>query len=813
MSDKLDEIKKRIEEIQAKSAVASEMKAFVALVVAYVKKNKDEFADLSAENLQTIKDSIAYIEDNYTKWDKSLDTKINTATGKFERDMALLKGLIEKVKTVKPKDGVDGKDADETKIVEDVLSKIKLPEYELFTLDEKGEQIVKEINELPTDDDDLKIDAKHIKNLPKSLGGGNSHAVVRSIALNDLTDVIADNPSTGQALIWNGANWINDNVSGGSGGGATLFKALTPDEDGTYPLLQGAIDGVNTLYTVPEGQYITGTLTVWLNGVVVDPGTGSDEWQETDPVTGTFTFNTAPQSSTNDSVYVEYNTTAGGGGGNAAGSDTQVQFNDAGALNGDSTFTFNKTTNVLTADTLVVADEAYSGSWDGSLEVPTKNALWDKIETIVSTPAGAEGQLQYNDGGVFGAISLDNAFFDDTAPMLYLLDSTTTYFKEGNYTTGFNFNADSITSSTIRTYVAPNADGTLALTSDIPDALTDFTNNGNWKVFYSNGSGDVVELALGADGTFLKSNGAAVAPSFATPAGSGDVSKVGTPVNNQLGVWTGDGTIEGDADLTFDTTTNTLAIGTGILTADTITLTGTGTLNGVDAIDATTEATIEAAIDTLSNLTSVQGHTVTLTGAFIRVGAHSLTLTTGATTDVTLPASGTLAVLGGDVWTGVHDFGGATSLEVPNGAGGTTLNDAGEICVDTTSDTLNFYDGTLEAVLTPIMSKSITIESPTASEDISMFYSDEAITITKIVFVITGSTSVTTTIRQGTDRSAAGTEVVTGGTTANSTTTGNVVTSFNDATVPADSFIWLETTSLSGTPTSLSCTIFYRQDA
>jgi len=34
--------------------------------------------------------------------------------------------------------------------------------------------------------------------------------------------------------------------------------------------------------------------------------------------------------------------------------------------------------------------------------------------------------------------------------------------------------------------------------------------------------------------------------------GIGDVTKVGTPVDNQVGVWTGDGTIEGDADLTFD---------------------------------------------------------------------------------------------------------------------------------------------------------------------------------------------------------------------------------------------------------------------
>lgn len=34
--------------------------------------------------------------------------------------------------------------------------------------------------------------------------------------------------------------------------------------------------------------------------------------------------------------------------------------------------------------------------------------------------------------------------------------------------------------------------------------------------------------------------------------GGGDVSKVGTPVDNQIGVWTGDGTIEGDANFTWN---------------------------------------------------------------------------------------------------------------------------------------------------------------------------------------------------------------------------------------------------------------------
>lgn len=184
------------------------------------------------------------------------------------------------------------------------------------------------------------------------------------------------------------------------------------------------------------------------------------------------------------------------------------------------------------------------------------------------------------------------------------------------------------------------------------------------------------------------------------------------------------------------------------------------------------------------------------------------TLVGRASTDTLTNKTLTSPILGGDV-----DAGGATSFEVPNGAGGTTVNAAGEVCVDTTSDTFNFYDGTIEAVLNPIQSKTITIADPSATEDLSMFYTDDAITITKMVFVITGSTSATTTIRHHTDRNNAGNEVVTGGTTANSTTTGNVVTSFNDATIPADSFVWLETTALSGTPTSLSVTVFYRQDA
>lgn len=84
-----------------------------------------------------------------------------------------------------------------------------------------------------------------------------------------------------------------------------------------------------------------------------------------------------------------------------------------------------------------------------------------------------------------------------------------------------------------------------------PGELTALTSLATDDVFVVGDTSDVSEVAK----YITKAN-------LITDLGAsfGNVTKVGTPVNNQVGVWTGDGTIEGDVDLTFDTTTNTLAI-------------------------------------------------------------------------------------------------------------------------------------------------------------------------------------------------------------------------------------------------------------
>lgn len=65
--------------------------------------------------------------------------------------------------------------------------------------------------------------------------------------------------------------------------------------------------------------------------------------------------------------------------------------------------------------------------------------------------------------------------------------------------------------------------------------LTDFDTQTAWRIFYSDGSGDVTELALGSDGEYLKSNGASSAPSWATPSGAAhDAITLSTDLGNNL---------------------------------------------------------------------------------------------------------------------------------------------------------------------------------------------------------------------------------------------------------------------------------------
>ena len=133
-----------------------------------------------------------------------------------------------------------------------------------------------------------------------------------------------------------------------------------------------------------------------------------------------------------------------------------------------------------------------------------------------------------------------------------------------------------------------------------------------------------------AGGTkFLREDGDGTC-SWQTPSGSGDVSKVGTPVDNQVGVWTGDGTIEGTSGLTYD--------GSNFQLTGDIGSTGTRITKGW-FVDLQVTNAIAASIT--GNAATVTDFTPA-SGSLTLSGADAVTLTTTASTNVTLPTSGTL---------------------------------------------------------------------------------------------------------------------------------------------------------------------------
>lgn len=124
---------------------------------------------------------------------------------------------------------------------------------------------------------------------------------------------------------------------------------------------------------------------------------------------------------------------------------------------------------------LTVADEVYGAGWDGSLQVPTKNAVYDKIQTL----GGGSGITRTitSSSGSFTAgatASTDYVYFLTGAhvpTMPTAVGNTNRYTFKNNHSASITFLTTS--SQTIE-------GGTLALT---PEASVDLiSNNANWFI-------------------------------------------------------------------------------------------------------------------------------------------------------------------------------------------------------------------------------------------------------------------------------------------------------------------------------------------
>jgi hypothetical protein len=177
---------------------------------------------------------------------------------------------------------------------------------------------------------------------------------------------------------------------------------------------------------------------------------------------------------------------------------------------------------------------------------------------------------------------------------------------------------------------------------------------------------------------------------------------------------------------------------------------------------------------------------------------------------VRLAADGTLTVStlnATTLQTGALEFEGATA-----DAFETTLD-----VVDPTQDnTITLPDTSGTVALTSdipaeIETLMLTIDAVADSMNYGLGFVSAAFTISEIRAVHVGTLAtpdIDIDIRHSTDRSAAGNQVEATAMTITSSTTGDSFTSgFEDATVPANSWIWVETSSISGTTDNLEVVV------
>jgi hypothetical protein len=158
---------------------AEDVEKIKEVLIGVLANNKREVEGLTEETKQAVESLLNKVEfehntylKNTEKMAQEVKSDTTEAMQKAMQEFEMVKKMCKEVMDCKPE---DGKDANEEMIIEEVLAKIKLPEYKEIVLDDGG-QIVDKINSLPVNEEN-QIDAKHIKNLPeiksvRGVGGG-----------------------------------------------------------------------------------------------------------------------------------------------------------------------------------------------------------------------------------------------------------------------------------------------------------------------------------------------------------------------------------------------------------------------------------------------------------------------------------------------------------------------------------------------------------------------------------------------------------------------------------------------------------------
>ena len=345
---------------------------------------------------------------------------------------------------------------------------------------------------------------------------------------------------------------------------------------------------------------------------------------------------------TDGSGHLSWTTGTGGGGGSPGGSNAQVQFNDSGAFGGDSNFSFNKGTKILSVTT--------GGILAGSIGIWAGNSTITGV-TLPSS-AGATGPLLGPFNGTVGA----------TTPNSIVATSVTT--TSGGQLTGYITGpiGANTANTGVFTSVATTSGGNIS--GYLNGAIgANTANSGIFTSVTTTSGGQLTGYHTGAIGANTANTGV-----FTTlTATSGYQGAASGPINGTIGATTPNsgafttltatsgyqGSVDGPFNGTIGATTPNSGAFTTLTTTSYVAVSGTGNFAG----------TLNAA--------TVQGSTIGNSGSTLYG-----TLNSSSATQTNITAVGTLTGLTVD---GTSTLGATTASTINAGTignSGTTLSGA-----------------------------------------------------------------------------------------------------------------------------------------
>ena len=264
--EKIEKLKQLLILTQNDTLTPKEVEKFLTMVLEVIKKSKDNFEKLSADNLQTLASSIAYVEELTGNVSNDLSSKSSALLGQIESKIDLLNTTLKEVKAMKLIPGKKGKDADEKKIIKEVLSQIELPKFKETILDDASQ--IKD--KLETLEGDNRLDIKAIKGAEKLSTQANLDRAIS--VLDKRTQFLINKPAGSSSPLTTKGDlytYDTDNARLGVGADGQVLVADSTETTGLKWINSSGI--VNTLAnTSADSTTTASSLYQMTSGVNVD---------------------------------------------------------------------------------------------------------------------------------------------------------------------------------------------------------------------------------------------------------------------------------------------------------------------------------------------------------------------------------------------------------------------------------------------------------------------------------------------------------------------------------------------------------------